>query len=69
LLRAVSDDARDLVKKMMAPNPYHRLSAKEALQHPWITRLDSHKTMEDFVGKNIALASSDAPEEGACTIS
>lgn len=65
----ISDDARDLVKKMMAPNPYHRLSAKEALQHPWITRLDSHKTMEDFVGKNITLASSDAPEEGACTIS
>ncbi|KXS14462.1 kinase-like protein [Gonapodya prolifera JEL478] len=28
----------DFIKKLLAPNPELRLSAKEALQHPWITQ-------------------------------
>ncbi|KAH0449534.1 hypothetical protein IEQ34_020226 [Dendrobium chrysotoxum] len=32
----VSDSAKDLVKKMLDPNPKRRLSAQEVLDHPWL---------------------------------
>ncbi|GMH18715.1 hypothetical protein Nepgr_020556 [Nepenthes gracilis] len=32
----VSDNAKDLVKKMLDPNPSRRLTAQEALDHPWL---------------------------------
>lgn len=35
---SVSSEAKDLVTRMMAPDPNNRLSAKEALQHPWILK-------------------------------
>lgn len=34
----VSAEAKDLLKHMLKVNPVDRLSATEALQHPWITR-------------------------------
>lgn len=33
---AVSDDAKDLVTKLLTYDPAKRISAKEALSHPWI---------------------------------
>ena len=33
----ISKDAKDLVKKMLVVDPTARLSASEALMHPWIT--------------------------------
>ncbi|VVA32981.1 PREDICTED: calcium-dependent [Prunus dulcis] len=32
----VSDNAKDLVKKMLDPDPKRRLTAQEVLDHPWI---------------------------------
>ncbi|CAL5207698.1 unnamed protein product [Lathyrus oleraceus] len=32
----VSDNAKDLVKKMLDPDPKHRLTAQEVLDHPWL---------------------------------
>ncbi|KAL3534299.1 hypothetical protein ACH5RR_002760 [Cinchona calisaya] len=32
----VSDSAKDLVKKMLNPDPKQRLSAQEVLDHPWL---------------------------------
>ncbi|CAL0326643.1 unnamed protein product [Lupinus luteus] len=32
----VSDNAKDLVKKMLDPDPKRRLTAHEVLEHPWI---------------------------------
>ncbi|KAK9125319.1 hypothetical protein Scep_014165 [Stephania cephalantha] len=32
----VSDNAKDLVKKMLNPDPRRRLSAQEVLDHPWL---------------------------------
>ncbi|KAE9621694.1 hypothetical protein Lal_00032988 [Lupinus albus] len=32
----VSDNAKDLVKKMLNPDPKRRLTAQEVLDHPWI---------------------------------
>ena len=36
VFRAVSPDAVDLIQKLVVPSPQQRLSAAEALQHPWI---------------------------------
>ncbi len=33
----VSDSAKDLISKLLVRNPTHRLSAVEALEHPWLT--------------------------------
>ncbi|XP_039125618.1 calcium-dependent protein kinase 29-like isoform X2 [Dioscorea cayenensis subsp. rotundata] len=32
----VSDNAKDLVRRMLDPNPYTRLTAEEVLEHPWL---------------------------------
>ncbi|XP_024025214.1 calcium-dependent protein kinase 8 [Morus notabilis] len=32
----VSDNAKDLVKKMLDPDPKRRLTAQEVLEHPWL---------------------------------
>ncbi|XP_078165213.1 calcium-dependent protein kinase 7-like [Carex rostrata] len=32
----VSENAKDLITKMLDPNPYVRLTAKEVLEHPWL---------------------------------
>ncbi|XP_057557172.1 ribosomal protein S6 kinase alpha-1 isoform X5 [Hippopotamus amphibius kiboko] len=36
----VSDTAKDLVSKMLHVDPHQRLTAKQVLQHPWITQKD-----------------------------
>jgi serine/threonine protein kinase len=36
---AISEDSRDLVKKLLDINPKTRLTAKQALRHSWITRV------------------------------
>uniref|UniRef100_A0A804N481 Calcium-dependent protein kinase 24 n=1 Tax=Zea mays TaxID=4577 RepID=A0A804N481_MAIZE len=32
----VSENAKDLVRKMLDPSPYSRLTAQQVLEHPWI---------------------------------
>jgi serine/threonine protein kinase len=68
----ISNDARDLVQKMTRVSPSDRISAKDALQHPWINRLDSTSEGNDpggSRGRNIALTAADVSQEGACVIS
>jgi serine/threonine protein kinase len=71
--KLVSDDARDLVLKMTKADPSERLSAKEALQHPWMARWtgdDLGASSGSHSGtKNMALNAADLPAEGACIIS
>ncbi|KAI9581278.1 hypothetical protein GQX74_011214 [Glossina fuscipes] len=38
--KSISSSARDLVSKMLAANPHHRLSITEVLEHPWIRDRD-----------------------------
>ena len=35
--RGISQEAMDLIKKLLAVNPWIRLTASEALMHPWFT--------------------------------
>jgi len=37
----LSEDAKNFLKLVLAKDPAQRLSASEALQHPWLTRTDS----------------------------
>lgn len=39
----VSDSARDLIRKLIEPDPAKRISAEEALHHPWIESAPSHR--------------------------
>ena len=32
----ISNEAKDLIKKMLEINPGNRLSAEEVLKHPWM---------------------------------
>ena len=47
----VSDDAADLVKRMLVVHPHKRVTALKALSHPWIT--DFVETEKDSVGNFI----------------
>mmetsp|Transcript_63722 Transcript_63722/g.132684 ORF Transcript_63722/g.132684 Transcript_63722/m.132684 type:complete len:393 (-) Transcript_63722:18-1196(-) len=54
--KKISKDARDLVKRMLVVDPMERLSASEALHHPWITgaaHSDEHLTHLDDAQQNM----------------
>lgn len=44
---AGSEDAIDLLKKLLAFNPRHRLTVEEALKHPYVA--DFHSPEEEVV--------------------
>ena len=66
--RKISKDARDLVEKMLMRHPHQRISAKEALQHPWII---NHASGIDnsALDTSYSLRASDISKSAACTIS
>jgi len=47
---AISEESRDLVKKLLDINPKTRLTAKQALRHSWITRVGSGSGGGSFGG-------------------
>uniref|UniRef100_A0A5B6ZBS8 Putative calcium-dependent protein kinase 2 n=1 Tax=Davidia involucrata TaxID=16924 RepID=A0A5B6ZBS8_DAVIN len=47
----VSDDAKDLVRGMLEPNPYSRMTVEEVLEHRWIQ--NSHKVSNVPLGENV----------------
>jgi len=63
----ISPEALDLVKQMLKKDPSDRISAKEALQHPWLSNLD-RKQGHDGALKNPALPAEGAPKEGVCVV-
>ncbi|PNX56264.1 calcium-dependent protein kinase 8-like protein, partial [Trifolium pratense] len=51
----VSDNAKDLVKKMLDPDPKLRLTAQEVLDHPWFNLVKKEPdTEKDLVKKMLA---------------
>ena len=35
---SISDDAKDFVRHLLVLNPQERLTAKSALDHPWVSK-------------------------------
>lgn len=62
----ISWNARDLVSKMMEPNPKKRLDASRALKHPWF---QTHLSDADTLDGSMSLPAAEVPLENACTIS
>ena len=49
----VSDDATDLVKRMLVVHPHKRVTALKALNHPWISDFDeSEKDKIEYCTRN-----------------
>jgi serine/threonine protein kinase len=70
--RRVSQEARDLIRQMLKPDPKKRITAKDALEHPWIVTFGT-KAIESSgngsgLNKSIHLPPSDVPDAGACII-
>ena len=66
----VSSQAKDLVEKMLQKDPSKRITAKEALQHPWLSTFaqkQGHQSNSNGL-KNLALTVEQTPEDGVCTI-
>ncbi|KAI4370406.1 hypothetical protein MLD38_018761 [Melastoma candidum] len=49
----VSAEAKDLVKKLLSPNPYDRLTVQEVLEDPWIQ--NTEKASNISLGENVGL--------------
>lgn len=46
--RAVSDEAKDLIRKLLQVNPMERLTAGGALRHPWMLASDVRLSSRDL---------------------
>ncbi|KAF3455791.1 hypothetical protein FNV43_RR00433 [Rhamnella rubrinervis] len=49
----VSKEAKDLVKSMLDPNPYSRLTVQEVLEHTWIRNADQARDIS--LGENVRM--------------
>lgn len=45
---SISDQAKDLIRKLLTPNPLKRISAAEACKHPWIAQYSKNASKEDI---------------------
>ena len=45
---ACSDEVKDLIAQMLTVDPKKRISAKQALEHPWFLRLGSSTSMVEM---------------------
>lgn len=45
----VSDEAKDLVKRLLTYDPSKRISASDAIQHPWIKKWASVDKVEKTI--------------------
>ena len=48
-----SPEVRDLIKGLLNKNTDERLSAKQALNHPWFKKFNGRKLFENFIVKDI----------------
>lgn len=48
LWECVSDQAKDLIKKLLEANPLKRISAADACKHPWIAQYSRYASKEDI---------------------
>jgi serine/threonine protein kinase len=51
---AISADAKDLVQKMLHPNPLERITTAQIMQHPWLRQLEQDQISELEVNINVS---------------
>ena len=44
----VSDDAKDLVERLLEKDPKHRISAAQALEHEWLNKIESLMSLNNL---------------------
>lgn len=49
----ISNKGKDLIKKLLEIDPVKRLSAREAMEHPWFKSLENNKQMKDISNNNL----------------
>ena len=53
-LLTVSEEARDLIRKLLQIDPKKRISAEDALAHPWFQKAESNKKIDLSCLKNLS---------------
>jgi calcium/calmodulin-dependent protein kinase I len=53
--RGVSETARDFIRRCLTTDPHARMTAHEALNHPWIKEEDTAKEVEKEGGEKVDL--------------
>ncbi|KAF3330172.1 Calcium-dependent protein kinase 7 [Carex littledalei] len=61
----VSDNAKDLIKRMLQPKPKRRLTAQQVLEHPWIHNLK--KAPDGALGESEMFEQLDVEKKGELT--
>ena len=56
----ISEEAKDLVKRMLGSNPDSRITTGDILTHPWLTGLDNAEPEADASGKLDEVLSTDS---------
>ncbi|PHT49829.1 Calcium-dependent protein kinase 32 [Capsicum baccatum] len=54
-LPKVSDNAKDLVKRMLNPDPSKRLTAQEVLDHPWIQNTKKNPNVPLMIAEHLTV--------------
>jgi len=49
----VSEEAKDLIRKMLTVDPKQRISLSDAIQHPWLTRCSKDKLAANDITPNV----------------
>lgn len=47
----ISEDAMDLIKRLLVPDPKMRLKTSDIAKHPWMTKYNSENEIEGFGGR------------------
>ena len=64
----ISSEARDLVYRMLETDPEERITAKDALEHPWIVQLEQDQKYNTKNNEQLVIAAVTHPQEGICAI-
>lgn len=61
----ISDDARDFIESFLQVNPRDRMTAEQALKHPWIRTADS----QSFIDSQVSLSQSMSQQKASDNVS
>ena len=66
VFEGLSEDAVDLIKQMLEPDPLRRLTAAEALNHPWFQSPDLTPEPLSIAKESDSSSTDDKPDSSSC---